>query len=110
MSKTNFAMKWSIGTLALAAIGLAGAAPVMTPPAPPGGANGPQAAPVKAGVVAIFTLPALGLLPPPPELGLARVRLYGAAEVGYIRLRLGEGWGGGWCGEKPIVITPSAAR
>jgi hypothetical protein len=28
------------------------------------------------------------------------------AEVGYIRLRLGEGWGGGWCSE--MAMAPPA--
>src|SRR5712692_4721804 len=38
----------------------------------------------------------LGRLPLPPELGSTRVRHFGLAEVGYIRLRLGEGWGEGF--------------
>src|SRR5262245_3003794 len=51
----------------------------------------------------------LGLLPLPSELGFTRVRHFSVAEVGYIRLRLGEGCGEGFRSMSPagIPLTPT---
>src|SRR6266851_3743744 len=56
----------------------------------------------------------LGLHPPPSELGFTRVRHFRVAEVGYIRLRLGEGWGGGGLArvfvDAPTLTLPRKRR